>query len=48
LLFTACVVSAVSFCLYAKFGAQKPFKYRVFQVSDILDEEIEMGNVVDT
>jgi len=48
LLFTACVVSAVSFGLYAKFGTQKPFKYRVFQVSDILDEEIEMGNVVDT
>jgi len=47
LMFTACVIGGVSLFWYVKFGSQKPFKYQVFDV-DLLDAEIEMGNVVDT
>ncbi len=47
LMFTACVIGGVSLFWYVKFGSRKPFKYQVFDV-DLLDAEIEMGNVVDT
>ena len=47
LLFTACVIGGVSFCLYVKFWSRKPFKYQVF-ADETLDKEIEMGDLADT
>ena len=47
LLFTACVIGGVSFCLYVKFWPRKPFKYQVF-ADETLDKEIEMGDLADT
>lgn len=47
LLFTACVIGGVSFCLYVKFWSRKPFKYQVF-ADETLDKEIEMGDSADT
>jgi len=47
LLFTACVIGGISFCLYVKFWSRKPFKYQVF-ADQTLDKEIEMGDLADT
>ena len=47
LLFTACAIGGVSFCLYVKFWSRKPFKYQVF-ADETLDKEIEMGDLADT
>ena len=44
LLFAACVIGGVSFCLYVKFWSRKPFKYQVF-ADETLDKEIEMGDL---
>ena len=47
LLFTACVIGGISFCLYVKFWSRKPFKYQVF-ADQTLDKEIEMGDLAET